>query len=281
MTSQQPQKRRDKRQPSKEMQRVYLRRRIVVGVVALALLALIGFGIYALATSVFATYRGHGGASASSSSASSNRKKAPAAKKSDNNKNNQNSNSANRSSVKKCGAKDIKLELNPASQSIEVGGSLDFKATIRYEGDDSCLVDASNASRILTIFSATGNASASGSGSSSGQGSASKSGSGTKSKSGSSSGSDTSAGDNATSGGAGGSGDTVWSSGVCPADPRNLLLAKGDKDVQKITWPTDSTGSTCVPDDQLPRVERGTYLAQLSLKDHPDVKSEKVPVIVE
>ncbi|WEV67768.1 hypothetical protein OZX72_01860 [Bifidobacterium sp. ESL0769] len=256
MTSQQPQKRQNKRKTSKEMQRVYLRRRIVVGVVALALLALIGFGIYALATKVFANYGGHGGQTASSSSVSKSHKKASTKKpeKSDNTKNNQN-NQANQSSVRKCGAKDVKLELSPVSQSVELGGALDFKATIRYEGDDSCLIDASNASRILTISSVSGNASSSDDDSASG--------------------SDT----GATSGNQGGG--TVWSSAVCPADPRNLLMAKGDKDVQKITWPADSTGSTCVPDDQLPRVRRGTYMAQLSLKDHPGVKSEKVPVTVE
>ncbi|WEV64366.1 hypothetical protein [Bifidobacterium sp. ESL0732] len=278
MTSQQPQKRQNKRRPSKEMQRVYLRRRIVVGVVALALLALIGFGIYTLATNVFSTYHGHGGASASSS-ASSKAQKGSASKKTGKSDNGQN-NQANQSSVRKCGAKDVKLELNPASQSIGVGESLDFKATIRYEGDGSCLIDASNASRILTIYSISGNGSGqdSDSGSSSGQGSASKSGTGAKSKSGSTSGAGADSKDDAASSA---TGDTVWSSTVCPADPRNLLMAKGDKDVQKITWPTDSTGSTCVPDEQLPRVDRGTYLAQLSLKDHPDVKSEKVPVIVE
>ncbi|WEV75663.1 hypothetical protein [Bifidobacterium sp. ESL0800] len=250
MTTQQPQKRRGKRKTTKEMQRVYLRRRIVVGVVALALLALIGFGIYKLATSVFATYHDHGGAAASNSSVSGHHKKAASSKKSDNSNN---QDKANQSSVKKCGAKDVKLELTPVSQSVGVGGTLDFKATIRYEGGDSCLVDASNASRILTISNVSGSESSSDAGADSGDG---------KTKSGQGNG-------------------VVWSSAVCPADPRNLLMAKGDKDVQKITWPADSTGSTCVPDEQLPRVERGTYLAQLRLKDHPGVKSEKVPITVE
>ncbi|WEV65531.1 hypothetical protein [Bifidobacterium sp. ESL0764] len=249
MTTQQPQKRRGKRKTTKEMQRVYLRRRIVVGAVALVLLALIGFGIYKLATSVFATYHDHGGAAASNSSVSGNRKKATSSKKSDNS----DQDKANQSSVKKCGAKDVKLELTPVSQSVGVGGTLDFKATIRYEGGDSCLVDASNDSRILTISNVSGAGSSSDAGAGSGNGK--------------------------TKGGQGN--DVIWSSAVCPADPRNLLMAKGDKDVQKITWPADSTGSTCVPDEQLPRVERGTYLAQLNLKGHPGVKSEKVPITVE
>ncbi|WEV74332.1 hypothetical protein OZX74_01900 [Bifidobacterium sp. ESL0798] len=294
MTAQQPKKRQSKRKTSKDMQRVYLRRRIVVGVVALALLALIGFGVYTLATKVIAT---HGGQS-SSNSVSESRKKTLAKKpgKSDNNKNNQDD-KANQGGVRKCGAKDVKLELSPISQSVELGGSLDFKATIRYEGNDSCVVDASNASRILTIYTISDEGSASGSDSDSGNGSASKSGSDTKSKSDSSSksdsnsksgsssgtsndGSNSEANDDADAASSEQTGDTIWSSAVCPADSRKLLMAKGDKDAQKITWPADKTGSTCVPDEQLPRVKRGVYLAQLSLKDHPNVKSEKVPIIV-
>lgn len=284
MTSQQPQKRQGKRKPGKEMQRVYLRRRIVVGVIALALLALIGLGIYALATKVMATYGGHGG-SASSSSAPSG-KKAAASKKSGTSDNAGKNDKANQSTVKACGAKDVKLELSPATSSVELGGSLDFKATIRYEGNDSCLVDASNASRILTIYSIPDGDSASDSGSNADAGSSSQSGSGTKSgsdaKSGASSGADSgsASGDDADASSNRQTGDTIWSSAVCPADSRKLLMAKGDKDAQKITWPADKTGSTCVPDEQLPRVKRGVYLAQLSLKDHPNVKSEKVPITV-
>ncbi|WEV42268.1 hypothetical protein OZX57_01930 [Bifidobacterium sp. ESL0682] len=168
----------------------------------------------------------------------------------------------------------MKLELTPASQSVGLGGSLDFKATIRYEGSDSCLIDASNASRILTISSVSGSSSDADSSDKSGGQSGSDSKTGSGAQSGSNSGSDSQAG--AASGS-----DTVWSSAACPANTRKLLMAKGDKDVQKITWPTDKTGSTCVPDQQLPRVKRGTYMAQLSLKDHPEVKSEKVPVTVQ
>ncbi|WEV69079.1 hypothetical protein OZX73_07420 [Bifidobacterium sp. ESL0775] len=266
MTSQQPQKRPTKGKPSKQMQRVYLRRRIVVGVAALVILALVGFGVYALVTKVIVPQAGH---IASSSSIAKSHKKSPKPKKSNgsgdaksekSDKNNQNGN-ADQSSVKKCGAKDVKLELSPVSQSVEVGGSLDFKATIRYEGSGSCLVDASNASRILTISSIADSDSGNGSGADSKQGSDSKSNSNSDANTAS-------------------SGETIWSSAACPADSRKLLMAKGDKDEQKITWPADKTGSTCVPDDQLPRVKRGTYMAQLSLKDQPSVKSEKVPVVV-
>ncbi|MDF7665547.1 hypothetical protein [Bifidobacterium sp. ESL0745] len=277
MTSQQPKKRPTKRKPSKEMQRVYLRRRVIVGVVALALVALIGFGVYALVSKVIVPQVGH---MVSSSSVAKARKKASAPKKSNGSDagksgtNNQGS-KGNQSTVKKCGAKDVKLELSSASQSVAVGGSLDFQATIRYQGTGSCLVDGSNASRILTISSIPDSDSGSNQGSDSKQGS----GSGAKSGSDANAKSNSDADDNPESN-AISSGETVWSSAACPADTRNLLLAKGDKDVQKITWPADRTGATCVPDQQLPRVKRGTYMAQLSLKDHPSIKSEKVPVVV-
>ncbi|WEV42267.1 hypothetical protein OZX57_01925 [Bifidobacterium sp. ESL0682] len=78
MTSQQPKKRDSSndanRKPNKEMQRVYLRRRIVVVIVALVLVALIGFGVYALVTKASAAH-GHDGQAASSSAASNAHKK--------------------------------------------------------------------------------------------------------------------------------------------------------------------------------------------------------------
>lgn len=271
MSSEQPKKRQSssnaKRKPSKEMQRVYRRRRIVVGAIALVILAALGFGAYALVTNVIAP---QGGSADSSSSASDSGKKGGASKrpkdssdkKSDDAKSAKSDKSEDgkggQGGVRKCGANDVDLELTPASQKVDVGGSLDFKATIRYKGSDPCVVDASNTSRMLTISAVSG----ADSDSDSGSGKDAKSGSASDTKKTSSE-------------------QIIWSSAVCPAKPRNLLLAKGDTDEQQITWPTAKTSDTCVPDDQLPKVRRGTYMAQLSIKDHPKLKSEKVPVVVE
>ena len=80
------------------------------------------------------------------------------------------------------------------------------------------------------------------------------------------------------------SGDQViWRSDVCPADPRRLLMAKGDKDTRAIAWPAVANAGQdgCRPDDQLPRVVPGTYVGVLSLKSDPKVTSDPVTVLVQ
>ena len=57
------------------------------------------------------------------------------------------------SNVKDCSASDVTLQLSAASQSVPVGGSLDFTATIVHEGSGNCLVDGSDSGRVLTITS--------------------------------------------------------------------------------------------------------------------------------
>lgn len=124
------------------------------------------------------------------------------------------------------------LQLSAASQSVPVGGSLDFTATIVHEGSGNCLVDGSDSGRVLTITS--------------GQ-------------------------------------ETIYKSDVCPADSRLLLMAKGDKDVQKVTWNTNAnaTLAKCTDESGWAKVNAGTYVAQLSLKDHPKVKSDPVTFTVQ
>ena len=136
------------------------------------------------------------------------------------------------SNVKDCSASDVTLQLSAASQSVPVGGSLDFTATIVHEGSGNCLVDGSDSGRVLTITS--------------GQ-------------------------------------ETIYKSDVCPADSRLLLMAKGDKDVQKVTWNTNAnaTLAKCTDESGWAKVNAGTYVAQLSLKDHPKVKSDPVTFTVQ
>jgi len=47
-----------------------------------------------------------------------------------------------------------------------------------------------------------------------------------------------------------------------------------------MTWNTNRTGSSCAEDSTLPKVEAGTYTAQLSMKDHPKIVSNKVTITV-
>ena len=107
-----------------------------------------------------------------------------------------------------------------------------FTATIAFVPKDSssCLIDASDHSRVLTI----------------------------------------------TSGG-----DTVWRSDACDVDSRKLLLAAGDTDTQTMTWNTNRSGQTCTEDSKLPKVDAGTYTAQLSMRDHPKIVSNKVTITVQ
>ena len=156
-----------KRTISKKKQAMYRRRRIVVGVALVLVLALIVFCVYSLGRGVGA--------------------------------------------------------INTAIHHDEV---------IVHDGSDSCLVDGSDAGRVLTITS--------------GQ-------------------------------------QTVYTSALCATDSRMLLMAKGDKDIQQLKWNADSNAALteCTDEADWPRVNAGTYVAQLSLKDHPKVKSDPVTFTVE
>ena len=75
--------------------------------------------------------------------------------------------------------------------------------------------------------------------------------------------------------------DVIWRSDVCEAAYRPRLFFADVTDEQKIAWNTNRTGTSCVADDQLPKVDRGTYVAQLSLKDDPKVQSKPQTITVE
>lgn len=203
-----------KRKLSKRRRAVYRRRRIVVGIALVLAVALTVFCVYSLGrgmAAIDATIR-HDDLMAVS------RKPVPAPKQ--------------KSKVKDCTASNVKLSLQSDSQSAPVGGSMKFTATIAFVPKDSssCLIDASDHSRVLTI----------------------------------------------TSGG-----DTVWRSDACDVDSRKLLLAAGDTDTQTMTWNTNRSGQTCTEDSKLPKVDAGTYTAQLSMRDHPKIVSNKVTITVQ
>ena len=203
-----------KRKLSKRRRAVYRRRRIVVGIELVLAVALTVFCVYSLGRGMAAidTTIRHDDLMALS------RKAVPAPKQ--------------KSKVKDCTASNVKLSLQSDSQSAPVGGSMKFTATIAFVPKDSssCLIDASDHSRVLTI----------------------------------------------TSGG-----DTVWRSDACDVDSRKLLLAAGDTDTQTMTWNTNRSGQTCTEDSKLPKVDAGTYTAQLSMRDHPKIVSNKVTITVQ
>ena len=75
--------------------------------------------------------------------------------------------------------------------------------------------------------------------------------------------------------------DTIWRSDACPVGARTLLMATGDKDIQTITWNADSSQDSCQPDQNLPRVNAGSYQAKLVLKADSRVASQPVPIMVQ
>lgn len=202
---------RRKRKLSEKQRRIYRRRRIVVGVVLVLVLALAGFCVYSIGRGAFAV-----GTLVAGHDVGIARKAVPDPTPS--------------TGVRDCVEDSISLELSTTTQTVPVGGSIDFAAGIVYSGTVSCLIDGSDANRVLTITS----------------------------------------GD-----------DQIWRSDSCPVESRMLMMAQGDKDIQTMRWNTNRSGSECVDDADLPKVAAGTYMAQLSLKDHPEVVSQQVPFVVQ
>lgn len=210
--------RRPKRRLSARQRAIYRRRRIVVGLLAVVFLALAVFCGYSLVRFAGATAEAVGLALRHDELTALARKEAPKPKPS--------------TGVSDCASADVRLELSAKTQTVPVGGTMEWTATIRHEGSGSCLIDGSDAARVLTITS----------------------------------------GD-----------QVVWRSDACPADPRRLLMARGDKDIQSIIWNTDSnTGQdACKEGTTLPKVNPGAYVGTLSLKADPKVASDPVPVLVQ
>ncbi|NMN02002.1 hypothetical protein [Bifidobacterium panos] len=201
-----------KRAVSKRQQAVYRRRRIVVGIGLLLALALAIFCVYSIVRGVGEI--GPAISRATASHAALGRDSAPEPKRT--------------TGVKNCASSDTRLELSAQAASVAVGGSLQWTETITHEGTDSCLIDDSDSSLVLTITS----------------------------------------GD-----------ETVWRSDLCPVDGTQLLMASGDRKVRTVTWNTNRTGTECADDATLPKVDRGTYVARLTLKN--DSKAQSPPVTIE
>ncbi|QOL35333.1 hypothetical protein [Bifidobacterium lemurum] len=193
---------------------MYRRRRIVVALALALAIAVVVFCCYSLTrgASAIGTLINHDDIYAIS------REEVPEAKQS--------------SGTKDCTAQNVSLQLTAQSQTVAVGGALEFSASIVHEGSGSCLIDGSDSSRVLTITSGE---------------------------------------------------ETIWRSDVCAADPRMLLMAKGDKDIQTITWNTNAnaTLTECTDEADWSTVNPGTYVARLSLKDVPDATSDQVVFTVQ
>lgn len=233
-------KRKPKRKISAARRRMYIRRRIVVCV---GLLAVLVFCIFCI-ISIFKGISAIGSAISKHSDVTLSKQLVPDPRPV--------------GIIKKCSAKDVRIELTSASQSVPMGGSVEFTARIVHEGDDSCRIDASDGRMVLTIGDSV---------------SADKSDKSDKS--------DQSREKQEKQQKI----EPKWRSDVCGIPLKPLLMAKGDSYEKKIVWGTDATvgtptGKDCLDDADLPKVSRGTYIAQIAHKDVSGLQSNPVVISV-
>ena len=230
-------KRKPKRKISAARRRMYIRRRIVVCV---GLLAVLVFCIFCI-ISIFKGISAIGSAISKHSDVTLSKQLVPDPRPV--------------GIIKKCSAKDVRIELTSASQSVPMGGSVEFTARIVHEGDDSCRIDASDGRMVLTIGDSV---------------SADKSDKSDKSREKQEKQQKI---------------EPQWRSDVCGIPLKPLLMAKGDSYEKKIVWSTDATvgtptGKDCLDDADLPKVLRGTYIAQIAHKDVSGLQSNPVVISV-
>lgn len=230
-------KRKPKRKISAARRRMYIRRRIVVCV---GLLVLLAFCIFCI-ISIFKGISAIGTAINKHSDVTISKQLVPDPRPV--------------GIIKKCSAKDVRIELTSASQSVPMGGSVEFTARIVHEGDDSCRIDASDGRMVLTIGDSV---------------SADKSDKSDKSREKQEKQQKI---------------EPQWRSDVCGIPLKPLLMAKGDSYEKKIVWSTDATvgtptGKDCLDDADLPKVSRGTYIAQIAHKDVSGLQSNPVVISV-
>ncbi len=230
-------KRKPKRKISAARRRMYIRRRIVVCV---GLLAVLVFCIFCI-ISIFKGVSAIGSAISKHSDVTLSKQLVPDPRPV--------------GIIKKCSAKDVRIELTSASQSVPMGGSVEFTARVVHEGDDSCRIDASDGRMVLTIGDSV---------------SADKSDKSDKSREKQEKQQKI---------------EPKWRSDVCEIPLKPLLIAKGDSYEKKIVWSTDATvgtptGKDCLDDAELPKVSRGTYIAQIAHKDVSGLQSNPVVISV-
>ncbi|MFP1704587.1 peptide ABC transporter permease [Gardnerella vaginalis] len=233
-------KRKPKRKISAARRRMYIRRRIVVCV---GLLVLLAFCIFCI-ISIFKGVSAIGTAINKHSDVTISKQLVPDPRPV--------------GIIKKCSAKDVRIELTSASQSVPMGGSVEFTARIVHEGDDSCRIDASDGRMVLTIGDSV---------------SADKSDKLDKSR------------EKQEKQEKQQKIEPQWRSDVCGIPLKPLLMAKGDSYEKKIVWSTDATvgtptGKDCLDDAELPKVSRGTYIAQIAHKDVSGLQSNPVVISV-
>ncbi len=123
-----------KRTLSKKQRRMYRRRRIVAGIIVALIIALVVFCVYSLGRGAVAL-----GQWVIEGTPSVEREEVPTPTET--------------TGVKDCTSTEVTLQLTADAASVSVGGSLDFSASITYTGSASCLINAADDNRVLTITS--------------------------------------------------------------------------------------------------------------------------------
>ncbi len=226
--------------------RMYLRRRIAVGTALLIILAIAIFCVISLCKGLVAI----GGAIAGHE-VNISRKAVPDPRPV--------------GLTPRCSARNIRLELSASSQNVPMGGSVEITERFVYDGNSSCLIDASNINAVLTVNTSD---------------------EATNSKEDSQNKDAKNQTDSVDTKDASKSNDplshAVWRSDKCEDVPLNpLLMAKGDHFEKKVTWNTNSnSGKGCVADEDLPKVDRGIYVIQLQHKRVPGLHSDPLLINV-
>ena len=141
-----------KRRMSEKKRRMYRRRRIAAALLAVLFLLVCAGLVWGVGAGIRALRGGDGGQGVSTSAQQDAKTKTK--DKDKQGKDQKKDASKKRSSgAPDCNKGDLALELAAPNPSTEVGGSIDFTATIRHKGTGSCLVDGSDGGRVLVITS--------------------------------------------------------------------------------------------------------------------------------
>lgn len=241
-----PSRKQSRNNMSAARRRMYLRRRIAVGTALLLILAIAIFCVISLCKGFVAI----GGAIAGHE-VNISRKAVPDPRPV--------------GLTPRCSARNIRLELSTSSQNVPMGGSVEITERFVYDGNSSCLIDASNINAVLTVNTSD---------------------EATNSKDDSQNKDAKNQTDSVDTKDASKSNDSlshaVWRSDKCEDVPLNpLLMAKGDHFEKKVTWNTNSnSGKGCVADEDLPKVDRGIYVIQLQHKRVPGLHSDPLLINV-
>jgi ABC-type dipeptide/oligopeptide/nickel transporter, permease component len=176
----------------------------------------------------------------------------------------------------RCTARDINIELSVKSQNVPMGGSVEITERFVYEGNTSCLIDASDMNSVLSVNSSDAVSK------SNDDAKDSKDGKGNKDSKEVKNGQNTKdAKDSKDANSSNYLSNAVWRSDTCDTALKPLLMAKGDHFEKKITWNTNTNaGKGCIADEDLPKVDRGTYVLRVEHKRVAGLHSEPLFVNV-